>query len=119
MKSLSRKNLPPENLWQSWVREMILPDNVGQVCCYCGRAGDDLVDYMEKTATTSTFTFDLRAVLKANDKTLIPVEPPWIGLREAELLLVIEPIVACFECIEVRRSRLDIRSIGDKFVEKL
>lgn len=112
-----QQSLPPE--WESWVRNLILPDNVGQVCCYCGRRGDDLVDYMEKASTGDTFTFDLRQVLKANDKTLIPVEPPWIGLPEAEFLLVIEPIVACFECIEARRPRLDIKAIGDKFVEKL
>lgn len=113
------KNSPSENLWESWVRNMLLPDDVGVVCCYCGRRGDDLVDYIKKASRGNTFTFDLRKVLKENDKTLIPIEPPWDGLKEAELLLVIEPIVACYECIEAHRPQLDIRSIGDKFVEKL
>lgn len=118
MKKVATKKKTPE-LWESWLRNLYIPYNAGEVCCYCGRLGDDLVSYIDKKASEDTFKFDLMEVLKENDKTLIPIIPPWEGLRTAEFFLVIETIVACFRCIELHRPRLDIKSIGDKFVEKL
>jgi hypothetical protein len=116
----SCRMLPPAE-WEQWVEANILPENFETVCCYCGRSGDDLVDYIQKASIKdkATFTFTLEEVLKKNRRTLIPVEPPWIKKNMGETLLVIGVVVACFGCIEEHRPALDVRSIGDAFVSKL
>ena len=117
-KKIPPPNRPPE--WSTWVECLQIPDNAETICCQCGRSGDDVVEFMmKKDYTASTFDLDLREMLEVNGGILIPVEPPWLAAGQGELLIVVHPIVACFNCIEKFGLRLDVRSIGDKFVSKL